>query len=100
MGWYWLRENPTLRYLLLIVLSTQVMAACLDFKFQELLSIEYEGRPDEETALQGWFWGSLGTAGLVLQFVVAPLLLSFVALRWIHIMMPLIHVGTITLAFL
>lgn len=100
MGWHWFRENPTLLYLLLIVLLTQVMAACLDFKFQELLSLEYIGRPDEETALQGWFWGSLGTAGLVLQFIVAPVLLSFVALRWVHIMMPLIHVGTITMAFI
>ncbi len=91
MGWRWLKENPTLFYLLMIVLSTQVVSAVLDFKFQELLSIEYNGRPDEETAFQGWFWGTLNTSSMVLQFLVAPILLSLVSLRLIHIMMPVIH---------
>jgi ATP:ADP antiporter, AAA family len=100
MGWRWFKENPTLLYLLLIVLSTQVVAAVLDFKFQGLLSVEFAGRSDEETAFQGWFWGSLGTSGLVLQFLITPLLLSLVSLRLIHIMMPLIHITAITVALI
>lgn len=100
MGWRWFRENPTLFYLLMIVLSTQVVSAVLDFKFQELLSLEYVGRQDEETAFQGWFFATLNTSSLVLQFIVAPILLSFVSLRLVHIMMPAIHFGAIMLAIL
>ncbi|MBL6688846.1 MAG: hypothetical protein ISP91_00480 [Pseudomonadales bacterium] len=94
------RENPVLVSLIAIVLSSQVIAAVLDFKFQELLSLEYTGRPDEETAFQGWFWGTLNTSVLVLQFILAPLLMSFIAIRWIHLMMPLIHLVAISLAIM
>jgi len=94
------RENPVLVSLIAIVLSSQVIAAVLDFKFQELLSLEYAGRPDEETAFQGWFWGTLNTSVLVLQFILAPLLMSFIAIRWIHLMMPLIHLVATSLAIL
>lgn len=100
MGWRWLRDNPTLLYLLLIVLSTQVVAAVLDFKFQGLLSAEYIGRPDDETAFQGQFWATLNTASIILQFIGAPLLLTFVSLRLIHIMMPAIHLTAIGFAII
>lgn len=100
MGWRWLKENPTLFYLLMIVLSTQVVSAVLDFKFQELLSVEYAGQRDEETAFQGWFWGTLNSSSMVLQFIVAPILLSLVSLRLIHIMMPVIHITAITAAII
>lgn len=92
------RENPVLVSLIAIVLSTQVIAAVLDFKFQSLLSLEFSGQPDKETAFQGWFWGTLNTSVLVLQFVITPLLLSFVALRWIHFLMPAIHLCAISAA--
>ncbi|MBO6701705.1 MAG: hypothetical protein JJ921_05150 [Pseudomonadales bacterium] len=94
------KENPLLLSLIAIVLSTQVIAAVLDFKFQELLSVEFAGRQDAETAFQGWFWGTLNTSVLALQFILAPLLMSFVAIRWIHLMMPLIHITAITLAIM
>jgi len=98
MGWRWLRDNPTLLYLLLIVLATQVVAAVLEFRFQGILSLEYLGRQDDETAFQGWFWGTLSSTSLVLQFLIAPILLSLVSLRLVHIMMPVIHVTAISLA--
>ena len=64
------------------------------------MSVQFAGRQDEETAFQGWFWGTLNTSVLALQFILAPLLMSFVAIRWIHLMMPLIHVTAITLAII
>jgi AAA family ATP:ADP antiporter len=94
------RENPVLISLISIVLSTQVIAAVLDFKFQSLLSIQYAGRADEETAFQGWFWATLSTSVLVLQFIITPLLLSFVALRWVHLLMPMVHLVAITFAII
>lgn len=100
MGWQLFRENPTLASLLAIVLSTQVIAAVLDFKFQGLLSTSFAGDTDKETAFQLSFWGNLNLASIVLQFLVAPLLLSFLAVRWIHLMLPLIHLTAITVAII
>lgn len=100
MGWRLFRENPLLAYLLAIVVSTQIVAATLDFKFQELLSVEFAGNMDKETAFQGWFFGTLSVSSLVLQFLIAPLLLSFVPLRLVHILIPAVHVTFITLAIL
>lgn len=98
MGWHWFKGNPTLTYLLVIVLISQLVAAVLDLKFQGLLSIQFAGNPDEETAFQGWFFGTLNTSVLLLQFIIAPVLMSLIALRWVHILMPLIHVTAIGLA--
>ncbi len=98
MGWHWFKGNPTLTYLLVIVLISQLVAAVLELKFQGLLSIQFAGNPDEETAFQGWFFGTLNTSVLLLQFIIAPVLMSLVALRWVHILMPLIHVTAIGLA--
>ncbi len=100
MGWRWLKENPTLLYLLLIVLSTQVVSAVLDFKWQELLSLAFEGRPDDETAYQGRAWALINGSSTLIQFVVAPILLSIISLRLIHILMPLIHITAITVAII
>jgi|TARA_B100002003_G_scaffold250626_1_gene290734 AAA family ATP:ADP antiporter len=100
MGWNLFRTNPTLACLLAIVISTQVIAAVLEFKFQLLLSSDFVGRPDEETAFQGRFWGTLNTSVLLLQFVVSPLLLSFLAIRWVHMILPLIHMTAIATALI
>jgi AAA family ATP:ADP antiporter len=100
MGWGLIRENRTLAYLLAIVLISQVVSAVLDIKFQGLLSDEFAGSQDEETAFQGKFWGTLNTSVVVLQFVLVPLLMSFVSLRLIHIIMPLIHLSAITVAII
>jgi AAA family ATP:ADP antiporter len=100
MGWHLFKENPTLAYLLAIVLSSQVVAAVLDYKFQGLLSLQFKGDSDAETAFQGQFFGTLNTSVLVLQFIVTPLALNFVGLRWVHILMPVIHFTAITAALI
>ncbi len=100
MGWQMFRSNPTLVCLLAIVLSSQVIAAVLDFKFNELLSVEFAGATDMETAFQLRFWGFLNLVSIGLQFVIAPLLLSFIALRLVHLMLPLIHFSAIIFAII
>ncbi|MEK9877583.1 MAG: Npt1/Npt2 family nucleotide transporter, partial [Betaproteobacteria bacterium] len=74
--------------------------AVLDFKFQGLLSSAFVGRADEETAFQGQFWFYLNSAAVTFQFVLTPMLLSFVALRWVHLLMPLVQVGAIAWALM
>lgn len=125
MGWRRLGENPTLLFLLVIVLLTQVVAAVLELRFQGLLSTTFSCEDteasgfhgwfwemlrdnsvvfgcgqDNETSFQGWFWGTLNSTSLILQFLIAPILLSLVSLRLIHIMMPVIHLTAITVAIL
>jgi len=91
LGWQTITQSKQLAALLAVVLATQIIAAVLDFKFQGLLSEAFVGRPDEETAFQGQFWFYLNSAAVTFQFVLTPLLLSFLALRVVHLLMPLVH---------
>lgn len=98
MGWALFRENRALLYLLAIVVGSQIVAATLEFRFQGLLSNVFEGQLDKETAYQGGFFFALSSSVLVLQFVIAPLLLSLIPFRLIHILIPSIHIVTISFA--
>ena len=100
MGLSLFRENPVLLSLIAIVLSSQVIGAVLDFKFQSLLSVDFAGDVDRETAFQGSFWGALNAFVLFLQFVVSPLLLSSIALRWVHFLVPTVNLTAIGLAII
>lgn len=91
-------ENRVLRYLLAIVFTSQIVSAVLDLKFQALLSVEFAGETDKEAAFQGWFFGTLSTCVLLLQFVIAPALMSVLSLRYVHILMPIVHVTAISVA--
>jgi AAA family ATP:ADP antiporter len=62
--------------------------------------MQFKGDADAETAFQGWFFGTLNTSVLLLQFIVTPLALNFVGLRWVHILMPMIHFAAITAALI
>jgi len=98
IGWESVQRNPKLLSLLFIVIASQVTAAVLDFKFQLILSDAFVGRIDEETAFQGQFWFVLNLVTVLVQFVVTPFLLTWVALRWVHLMMPALHCCTIAWA--
>lgn len=98
MGLALFRKHKVLTYLLAIVFTSQIVSAVLDFKFQHLLSIAYAGEPDKESAFQGWFFGTLNTSVLGLQFVIAPLLMRLLSLRVVHILMPLVHFCAIVAA--
>ena len=100
VGWHFVQQNPRLIALLLIVVSSQVVAAVLDFKFQFLLSEAFIGDPDAETAFQGEFWRNLNAAAVAAQFILTPLLLTLVALRWVHLLMPLIQASAIVFALI
>lgn len=95
MGWSVIARNRKLASLLLIILSAQVIAAVLDFKFQTILSADFVGQADAETAFQGDFWFYLNSVAVASQFLLTPLLLSFVALRFVHLLMPLLQVCVI-----
>ncbi|MDA0760908.1 MAG: Npt1/Npt2 family nucleotide transporter [Proteobacteria bacterium] len=72
----------------------------MDFKFQFLLSEAFVGQQDAETAFQGEFWRNLNATAVAAQFVLTPLLLTLIALRWVHLIMPLVQCGAIVWALL
>ena len=81
------------RYLIFIgalILSTQVVSTVLDLRFNGLAESEIPDK-DMRTAFFGGVYGNLGLAAGILQLVVVPLALRFVALRYIHLGIPVVH---------
>ena len=81
------------RYLLFIgilILSTQIVSTVLDLRFNGLAESELPDK-DARTAFFGAVYGNLGLIAGILQLVVVPLALRFVALRVIHLWVPLVH---------
>ena len=88
-------------FILLLVITTQVVSTVLDLRFNGLVE---ESIPDKDarTAFYGKFYGQwLGTSALVLQLIMVPLLLQLLPLRLIHLGIPMIHFiacGVLTIA--
>ena len=81
------------RYLIFIgvlIISTQVVSTVLDLRFNGLVESEIPDK-DMRTAFFGGVYGSLGLAAGILQLVVVPLALRFVALRYLHLGIPIVH---------
>ena len=81
------------RYLIsigVLIISTQVVSTVLDLRFNGLVESEIPDK-DMRTAFFGGVYGSLGLAAGILQLVVVPLALRFVALRYLHLGIPIVH---------
>ena len=80
-------------FIALLILTTQVVSTVLDLRFKGFIEI---AKPvaDERTAFIGNFYGTLGIAAAVLQFIVAPLLMRFAPLRMVHLSIPAVHLVT------
>ncbi len=86
-----LSRSRVLVFILLVVLTTQVVSAMLDLRFQGILQDAIPD-PDKQTAFSGNFFAGLNGVAAILQFVVAPFLLRFIPLGVIHIALPVIHI--------
>lgn len=90
------------RYLIFIgvlIISTQIVSTVLDLRFNALAEME---RPDTDmrTAFFGSVYGTLGLAAGILQLLAVPLALRFIALRYIHLTIPIVHfVSSLVLTF-
>lgn len=84
-------ESSYLRRIGLLIFLTQIISTALDLRFFGLVADAIPIK-DERTAFIGTFYGRLNLVAGILQFIVAPLLLSYVSLRMIHPLIPLIHI--------
>lgn len=87
------RQNRTLLYLALLVGVTQAVSTALDLRFSGLLELAKPVK-DERTAFMGNFYALLNGAAFFCQFILAPLALRFLSLRWVHLLIPAIHLIT------
>jgi len=94
-------QSRYLIFLLLLVVTTQVVSAVLELRFNGLVEASILEK-DARTAFFGEFYGQwLGSSSAFLQFVGAPILLRFLTLRPIHIGIPVIHLiacGVLTIS--
>ncbi|MEY4632104.1 MAG: nucleotide transporter 5 [Pseudomonadota bacterium] len=88
-----LRREPVLAWIMAIVLTTQVVAAMTDFAFQGALN-DAISSTDDRTAYLGGFFARLNIFALALQFVLAPVLLSWFRYEWINIAIPAVQLIT------
>ena len=86
------RSFPSLKWILLIVLATQVMAASLQLRFQTSLQLEIPD-PDRQTGYSGLFFAYLNMGALFFQFVVSPVVMRVLHPAKTHFLIPLVHVA-------
>lgn len=84
-------ESSYLRRLAILIFLTQVVSTVLDLRFSGIVQDTFPIK-DERTAFFGTFYGRLNLVAGILQFVVAPILLSRIRLKYIHPAIPIIHV--------
>jgi ATP/ADP translocase len=88
-----LKENRTVLYIALIIFTAQAVSTLLDLRFTQLVR---EALPvkDLRSAFLGNFWMKVNIFSFSMQFLLTPLLLRYVRVRWIQAGIPLIHVCT------
>ena len=82
-----------------LVASAQVVAAAQELLFKSLLQDAYPD-PDVQNAVSGRFYMLLNLAAMGFQFILTPLLLSFLPYSVIHFVIPCVHLGTLAYALL
>src|SRR3989338_6156792 len=90
-----LSHSPLLILLLTLVMTTQIVSTVLMLSFQTILHAAIPN-PDSQTAFSGQFFAWLNGASAFFQFVAAPFLLTTISLKWIHAIIPLIHIAAAT----
>lgn len=86
-------RQPVLAILLIVILLTQAISGLTDLSFQGILQDTIPD-PDSQTAFSGRFFMWLNIFAAAMQFAITPLLLWLLPVRWIHRVIPLVHVCT------
>lgn len=91
-----LKENPTVLYIALIIFTTQVVATVLDINFALLVQ---GALPDKDlrTAYLGAFWMKVNIFSFSMQFLLTPLLLRYLSVRFIQVSIPAVHLAACAL---
>ncbi|MBU2575087.1 MAG: hypothetical protein KKH28_13525 [Elusimicrobia bacterium] len=91
-----LKENRTVFYIALIIFATQVVATVMDLNFALLVQ---DALPDKDlrTAYLGGFWMKVNIFSFSMQFLLTPLLLRHISVRYIQVSIPVVHLAACAL---
>ena len=86
------RQNRMLVLLICLIGSAQLLGAVLELSFKGMLQ---DQMPDIDTqnAFSGRYYAWVNGIAMIGQFILAPVLLSLVQMRHIHLAIPLVHLG-------
>jgi AAA family ATP:ADP antiporter len=89
------KKERVLLLLFGLVMSAQIVSTAQELLFKSLLQDHFPN-PDVQNAISGRFYMWLNLGAMSFQLVATPLLLSFVPLSVINVVIPCIHLGTLT----
>ncbi len=84
------RTNPVLKYIFLVIVLTQVFSAVSELRFNGMLEHNF-ATTELQNQFENRFWSWVETTGLLLNFVISPILLSILSLRTLHFVFPTLH---------
>lgn len=89
------RRERLLLILILLVATKECMGSLVDLGFQYEMKQEFGAAADKQNAYSGTFFAWVNGIAMGFQLVLTPLLLTFVRARWVHVSIPLIHLGAL-----
>lgn len=91
------KKEPVLFIILFVIIASQAYATTINVSFQSAL-LEHLPNVDEQTAYSGklFFW--LHCLSFSFQSILVPLILNFIALRHVHVIIPLLNLVAISFA--
>ena len=90
------RDSSYLRRIALLIILTQFVSATFGLRLWGLLE-QGIADTDARTAYMGNLYASINFAAGALQFIVAPIILHYIAFRFIHPSIPVVHIGAAAL---
>lgn len=90
LGLQLFRKNRMLVLLICLISSAQLVGGVLELSFKGMLQ-DYIPDVDAQNAFSGRFFAWTNGLAMVGQFILAPVLLSLVERRYIHLAIPIVH---------
>lgn len=97
LGLQLFRKNRMLVLLICLISSAQLVGGVLELSFKGLLQ-DHIPDVDAQNAFSGRYFAWINGLAMLGQFILAPVLLSFVERRYIHLAIPIVH--TLACAYL
>jgi AAA family ATP:ADP antiporter len=86
------RQDRMLVLLICLIASTQLVATVLELSFKGLLQDQIPS-PDAQNAFSGNYFAWVNGIAMIGQFIIAPIVLSLVSMRYVHLTIPIVHLG-------
>lgn len=90
LGLQLFRKNRMLVLLICLISSAQLVGGVLELSFKGLLQ-DHIPDVDAQNAFSGRYFAWINGLAMFGQFILAPVLLSFVERRYIHLAIPIVH---------